>query len=204
MCCRVAHWSPWLAHPFALLRCAHASPTSAAATVAHGKAHMKAWLQERLGLAVDPDVPLIGFVGRLTMQKGVDVLLGAAPALLAGASLAPAPSRWRPRVPDASQPDGQTQQAEQPGTAPAAEAAGAAEAASQASPRRRGAALGASSSLPAAPRAPSPAVSNAACSSQLAVPGEAAAGPAAAAAAAAQPEVQLVLLGTGEVRWVWK
>lgn len=68
-----------------------------AATVAAGKAQMKAWLQERLGLEVNPDAPLIGFVGRLTQQKGVDVLLGATPALLADVSPPPpAPSRWRP------------------------------------------------------------------------------------------------------------
>ncbi|KAI3432810.1 hypothetical protein D9Q98_010393 [Chlorella vulgaris] len=69
-----------------------------AATVAEGKAHMKACLQQRLGLRVDPHVPLMGFVGRLTEQKGVDVLLAAAPALLGGCSSnVPAPSRWRPQ-----------------------------------------------------------------------------------------------------------
>jgi hypothetical protein len=62
-----------------------------AATVAEGKARAKALLQERLGLRLDPSAPLVGFVGRLTEQKGVDVLLGAAPALLA-APPAPAPA----------------------------------------------------------------------------------------------------------------
>ncbi|KAI7845973.1 hypothetical protein COHA_000518 [Chlorella ohadii] len=116
-----------------------------AATVMHGKAQMKAWLQERLGLAVDPAAPLIGFVGRLTMQKGVDVLLGAAPALLAGSTPPLAPSRWRPAVVEAD----------------------------------------------AAAEASQMGVSNAAQSSQLAVP-------AAQPAAAGEPAVQLVLLGTGE------
>ncbi|KAL4434830.1 hypothetical protein ABPG77_005357 [Micractinium sp. CCAP 211/92] len=78
----------------------HLPPTGryTAATVARGKARMKALLQEQLGLEVDPDAPLIGFVGRLTQQKGVDVLLAAAPALLAGAT-PPAPMRWQAPVP---------------------------------------------------------------------------------------------------------
>jgi len=57
-----------------------------------GKAHMKALLQRRLGLAPDPEAPLLVFIGRLTEQKGVDVLLGALPAVLAGPP-APAPVR---------------------------------------------------------------------------------------------------------------
>lgn len=59
-------------------------------TMLAGKAHMKALVQRRLGLRQDPDAPLLVFVGRLTQQKGVDVLLGAAPEMLAGAP-APAP-----------------------------------------------------------------------------------------------------------------
>mmetsp|Transcript_52118 Transcript_52118/g.93421 ORF Transcript_52118/g.93421 Transcript_52118/m.93421 type:complete len:589 (-) Transcript_52118:336-2102(-) len=39
-----------------------------------GKAACKAALQESLGLQVDPDAALVGFVGRLTWQKGVDIL----------------------------------------------------------------------------------------------------------------------------------
>jgi glycosyltransferase involved in cell wall biosynthesis len=54
---------------------------------------MKALLRERLGLAAAPDAPLIGFVGRLTRQKGVDVVMAAVPALLVG-SQAAAPCRW--------------------------------------------------------------------------------------------------------------
>jgi starch synthase len=39
-----------------------------------GKERCKAALQAEAGLPVDPRVPLFGFVGRLTTQKGVDVL----------------------------------------------------------------------------------------------------------------------------------
>jgi granule-bound starch synthase len=53
-----------------------------AATFAAGKAAAKAALQAELGLAVDPAAPLVAFVGRLTAQKGVDVLLSAAPAVM--------------------------------------------------------------------------------------------------------------------------
>jgi starch synthase len=49
-----------------------------------GKARVKAALQRELGLPVNPRVPLLAFVGRLTAQKGVDLLAGALPALLAG------------------------------------------------------------------------------------------------------------------------
>ena len=51
-------------------------------SVSTGKAYMKKVVQERFGLTVDPSAPLFGFVGRLTEQKGVDVLMAAAPALL--------------------------------------------------------------------------------------------------------------------------
>ena len=40
-------------------------------------------LQERLGLAADEEVPLLGMVGRLTHQKGIDLVLAAADALVA-------------------------------------------------------------------------------------------------------------------------
>jgi starch synthase len=54
-----------------------------------GKAANKAALQERYGLARQPDRPLLGVVSRLTPQKGLDLLLAAVPDLLAsGAQLA--------------------------------------------------------------------------------------------------------------------
>ena len=39
-----------------------------------GKAACKRQLQENLGLNVDPDVPIIGMVGRLSNQKGLDLV----------------------------------------------------------------------------------------------------------------------------------
>jgi starch synthase len=40
-------------------------------------------LQRRLNLAVDPGVPLLGFIGRLTHQKGADLIAAAADELVA-------------------------------------------------------------------------------------------------------------------------
>jgi len=40
-----------------------------------GKAACKLMLQREMGLEEDPDAPLVGFIGRLDQQKGVDVLL---------------------------------------------------------------------------------------------------------------------------------
>ena len=40
-----------------------------------GKAACKQWLREQCGLPAEPDLPLIGFVGRLTEQKGVALLV---------------------------------------------------------------------------------------------------------------------------------
>jgi len=48
-----------------------------------GKAACKAALQAELGLEVNPDIPLLGFVGRLDYQKSPDVCLAAAPGLAA-------------------------------------------------------------------------------------------------------------------------
>ncbi|MBB5710922.1 glycogen synthase GlgA [Sphingomonas xinjiangensis] len=48
-----------------------------------GRAGDKAALQREFGLAASPDAFLIASVGRLTEQKGLDLLLGALPALLA-------------------------------------------------------------------------------------------------------------------------
>jgi len=46
-----------------------------------GKAVCKAALQRECGLAVDPDVPLVGMVTRLAAQKGIDLLEEAIPQL---------------------------------------------------------------------------------------------------------------------------
>lgn len=45
------------------------------------KAANKRALQERLGLAPDPDAFLLGHVGRMVEQKGIDLILAALPAL---------------------------------------------------------------------------------------------------------------------------
>ncbi len=47
-----------------------------------GKLRCKAALQAELGLTVRADAPLFGVVSRLTSQKGLDLVLGALPALL--------------------------------------------------------------------------------------------------------------------------
>jgi starch synthase len=46
-----------------------------------GKAANKQALQSKLGLNLDPDVPLLGVVSRFTHQKGLDLLLEIAPLL---------------------------------------------------------------------------------------------------------------------------
>ena len=53
--------------------------------VAHreGRAACKAALRRELGLGGEPHEPLIGFVGRLTESKGVDLLIRALPSLFA-------------------------------------------------------------------------------------------------------------------------
>jgi starch synthase len=48
-----------------------------------GKARCKSELQLRFGLAPDPDTPIIAMVGRMTLQKGWDLLAEAAPGLIA-------------------------------------------------------------------------------------------------------------------------
>ncbi|EPS62751.1 soluble starch synthase 1, chloroplastic/amyloplastic, partial [Genlisea aurea] len=47
-----------------------------------GKVKCKMALQKELGLPVRPDCPLIGFIGRLDYQKGVDILLSAVPDIM--------------------------------------------------------------------------------------------------------------------------
>jgi len=46
------------------------------------KAVNKAHLQERMGLCIEPGVPLFGIVSRLAHQKGIDLVLDIAPDLL--------------------------------------------------------------------------------------------------------------------------
>lgn len=47
------------------------------------KVKNKLVLQKELGLTVDERIPLLGFVGRLVEQKGIDLILGQIPQLLA-------------------------------------------------------------------------------------------------------------------------
>lgn len=47
-----------------------------------GKSQCKAALQKELGLPVREDVPLIGFIGRLDNQKGVDLIAEAVPWMM--------------------------------------------------------------------------------------------------------------------------
>lgn len=48
-----------------------------------GKARCKLELQDRFGLGRGPETPIVGMVGRMTTQKGWDLLADAAPALVA-------------------------------------------------------------------------------------------------------------------------
>lgn len=50
--------------------------------LAPGKPQCKAALQERCGLPADPKAPLLGVVARLVEQKGIDLVVNAAPRLL--------------------------------------------------------------------------------------------------------------------------
>jgi starch synthase len=60
----------------------HTLPANYSAGNLSGKAVCKARLQETFGLAVDGQVPLFGVVSRLAMQKGLDLLAEALPAIL--------------------------------------------------------------------------------------------------------------------------
>ncbi|XP_074268643.1 granule-bound starch synthase 2, chloroplastic/amyloplastic isoform X2 [Silene latifolia] len=51
-------------------------------TLKLGKAQCKRALQQELGLPVRDDIPLIGFIGRLDPQKGVDLIAEAIPWLM--------------------------------------------------------------------------------------------------------------------------
>lgn len=48
----------------------------------HGKAESKAYVQQRMGLPVRPDVPLCGIISRMTDQKGFDLIAEAADRML--------------------------------------------------------------------------------------------------------------------------
>nr|XP_024360271.1 granule-bound starch synthase 2, chloroplastic/amyloplastic-like isoform X2 [Physcomitrium patens]PNR30461.1 hypothetical protein PHYPA_026777 [Physcomitrium patens] len=51
-------------------------------TLDSGKAACKAALQKELGFPVRPEVPLLGFIGRLDSQKGIDIIAQAMPWLV--------------------------------------------------------------------------------------------------------------------------
>ncbi|KAK8983895.1 hypothetical protein V6N11_009677 [Hibiscus sabdariffa] len=53
-----------------------------ATTVTAAKALLKEALQAELGLPIDRDIPLIGFIGRLEEQKGSDILVAALPKFI--------------------------------------------------------------------------------------------------------------------------
>jgi starch synthase len=64
-------------------------PQNYSATRIDARRRNRAALQERLELAPDAEAPLFGVVSRMTSQKGLDLLLNAAPGLVAeGAQLA--------------------------------------------------------------------------------------------------------------------
>lgn len=52
-----------------------------------GKAACKKALQEELGLPVNPDIPMIAFIGRLDYQKGADIVLQVGALGCAGSRL---------------------------------------------------------------------------------------------------------------------
>lgn len=54
----------------------HIAQTYTPQTWVEGKAACKAALQAQLGLPLQPRAPLLGFVGRLTEQKGIDLVTG--------------------------------------------------------------------------------------------------------------------------------
>jgi len=60
----------------------HLPASYSADAVQPGKAKCKAALQERFGLGVEAATPLLGVVARLAEQKGIELILSAAPALL--------------------------------------------------------------------------------------------------------------------------
>merc|ERR1712091_179459 len=51
-------------------------------TVIEGKACAKQALQAEVGLPIDPEAPLFGYIGRLEEQKGCDIMFEAIPKLI--------------------------------------------------------------------------------------------------------------------------
>lgn len=47
-----------------------------------GKVNCKTALQEELGFSIKPDCPMVGFIGRLDYQKGIDLIRSALPEIL--------------------------------------------------------------------------------------------------------------------------
>lgn len=57
-------------------------PTHFGPDALEGKAGCKKFLQKMLGLEQEPRTPLLAFIGRMAPQKGLDLLLDVAPALM--------------------------------------------------------------------------------------------------------------------------
>ncbi|MCO5552877.1 hypothetical protein L7F22_006396 [Adiantum nelumboides] len=64
-------------------------------TVLEAKPALKEALQAEVGLPVDPNVPVLGFIGRLEEQKGSDILAEAVPGILKDNVQALARRVWR-------------------------------------------------------------------------------------------------------------
>ena len=70
-------------------------------TVVEGKAAAKQALQAEVGLPLDAEAPIFGYIGRLEEQKGVDIFMKAVPKLLKAvptrksSSWAPVRRLWR-------------------------------------------------------------------------------------------------------------
>ena len=72
--CDYDHWNPATDR--------HLTVTYTPATVLDRKPLCKADLQKRFHLPERPDTPVLGVIARLVSQKGIDLVLGAAPGLL--------------------------------------------------------------------------------------------------------------------------
>lgn len=78
-------------------------------SISQGKGAAKAYFQQQHGLHQAPDIPLIAFVGRLSAQKGADVLFAALPHLLACPSCMPASAGGLPQANAQAQQETTTQ-----------------------------------------------------------------------------------------------